>query len=467
MDINELSANDCIERISQLLSRSLLMPTFKENEPLPCLAKYTSALIDGDIASAQRRYHELCTSLLNNDARRVSGDLFTDYLMHLILVNDEFYKLIKHRRLSARKDSLARAMRHELRIFSELRGISSPLLYRLIRERARETQLKNGKDDIAIMSSAVWAGEAVQKPAADKAKKSLYTGRLVPEVEFFSFRYGDVELRDEYAADEALEEMYFRLLETKDWSNLYDSISEMRLAYGSGDFMRYRRFFFCGDRLMAMDKLDANGLPVQVERCLPFYDNVRESIMDNVISFMRGGEYNDMILLGAPASGKTALMLTIPEELSELRFVLVDGDGYKHIKALEYLLSQQPYRFLVVLDRLAFAEINEKFEVSMLLDRIGRGSMPRNAIFIATSRYMPDCVSSFEPVRMPGISQSDFIDIVAQMRDNKAADDESYPRFTREDIINACLDLRIDLGADTLNLFLAKRVLKKCVKNIN
>lgn len=467
MNFSELPVNECIERISLLLSRSLLMPRLGEKEPLPRLAAYISALIEGDVANATRNYHLLSARLLCCGARRVSGDIFLDYLLHLVLVDETFYELCKHKKQPGRQDALARAMRHELSILSELRSISSPLLYRLLRERVRDLQLKGGKDDIAVMTSAVWAGENVARPSAfDKnAKKPLYTGRLAPEVEFFSFRYGDVELRDSYAADEALEEMYFRLMESKDWVSLYESVCEMRLNYGAGDFMRYRRFFFCGDRLMPMDEMAQNGLPVNVPETLPFYDAVRETIMENVISFMRGEPHDDMILLGDAACGKTQLLMSVPEELEELRLVLVDGDGYGNIRKLEYLLSQQPYRFLVVLDRLTFAEINEKFEVSMLLDRIGRGNTPKNVVFIATARRLPDCPCSFEPVRLPEITTAGFVDVVLELRDNLAAAGEGCPELTREDVINACLDLRIDLGAEKLNLFLANRVLRRCRRN--
>lgn len=467
MSFSELPVNESIERISLLLSRSLLMPQFDSSEPLPCLAAYIAALIDGDVASATRKYHLLAERLLNSNARRVSGDIFMDYLLHLVLVDETFYELCKHKKQPGRQDAFARAMRHEISILSELRAITSPLLYRLLRERARDTQ-KGGRDDIAMMTSAVWAGENVARPsAADKnAKKPPYTGRLALEAEFFSFRYGDVELSGSYAADEALEEMYFRLLETKDWSSLYESVCEMRLSYGAGDFMRYRRFLFCGDKLMPMSKMAQDGLPIPKVQPIPFYDAAREAIMENVISFMRGDDYDDMILLGGAACGKTQLMMSVPEELDELRLVLVDGDGYGHLRKLEYMLSQQPYRFLVVLDRLTFAEINEKLEVSMLLDRIGRGCTPRNVIYIATARMLPTCPCSFEPVWLPEITQADFVDIVLELRDNMADRDENYPVFTRDDVINACLDLRIDLGSENLNLFLANRVLRRCRRNI-
>lgn len=467
MNFSELPVNESIERISLLLSRSLLLPRLSEKAPLCCLAAYIAALIDGDVANATRKYHLLSARLLDNEVRRVSGDIFQDYLLHLVLIDENFYELCKHKKQPGRQDALARALRHELSILSELRAISSPLLYRLLRERARDAQLKGGKDDIAVMTSAVWAGENVARPSAPEksAKRAAYTGRLAPEVEFFSFKYGDVELRDSYSADEALEEMYFRLMETKDWASLYESVCEMRLSYGAGDFLRYKRFFFCGDKLLPMSRMELEGLPVNVPAPIPFYDTVRETIMENVISFMRGEEHDDMILLGGASCGKTQLLMTVPEELEELRFVLVDGDGYTHIKKLEYMLSQQPYRFLVVLDRLHFAEINEKYEVSMLLDRIGRGNIPKNIIFIATARRMPDCPCSFEPVCLPELTQADFVDVVLELRDNKAAVDETYPAFTREDVINACLDLRIDLGGARLDMFLAQRVLKRCRKN--
>ena len=78
------------------------------------------------------------------------------------------------------------------------------------------------------------------------------------------------------AADEALEEVYLRLLKSPDWRAASDDIWNLFAAYGCGGFLKSRLFFAEGETLVP-----AESIPWLCP--VSFYDEQRAKLTESVI----------------------------------------------------------------------------------------------------------------------------------------------------------------------------------------
>ena len=154
----ECAPAEGVERIASLIPRLTILQDARECAPLARLLAAASAIHAGDTLGALSCYHALSASLLSSGARRVSGDLWLDYLLWLVIERPHAFAVMA---ADGRMEEAERiAMRADLAILGELATLSGAHLYRMAAERHRELQLKprHAKDNISLMSSAVWSG---------------------------------------------------------------------------------------------------------------------------------------------------------------------------------------------------------------------------------------------------------------------------------------------------------------------
>ena len=323
-NFRDCAPGDSAQRIASLIPRLTVLQDTREDAPLARLFATASAIHAGDTLGALSCYHALCASLLSSGARRVSGDLWLDYLLFLVLQRPHAFAAMA---AAGRMDEAERsAMRADLAILGELATLSGAHLYRMAAERHRELQLKprHAKDNISLMSSAVWAGGSVRpapaanaKPAQEPDAPAPLLSAMPPESEWLSWHYGEMELRDSYVSDEALEEVVIRLLETPDWRALCDDLWNFFAAYGCAPFLKDRLFHVKQNVFLPFS-------PRAGQYCaLPCYEPQRSALLSHAIRFMRGETAEPVLLAGPAGTGKTALALNLAEELPELRLVLL------------------------------------------------------------------------------------------------------------------------------------------------
>ena len=158
------------QRIASLLPRLTVLQDVGEDAPFAHLFSVATALHLGDTLGALSCYHRLTAALLACGARRVSGDLWLDYLLSLVLERPHAFAVMA---ANGRMDEAERiAMRADLAILGELATLDGMHLYRMAAERHRELQLKprHAKDSISLLSSAVWAGGSIRPAPAANAK---------------------------------------------------------------------------------------------------------------------------------------------------------------------------------------------------------------------------------------------------------------------------------------------------------
>ncbi len=432
-DFRDCGAAEGAQRIAVLTSRLTVLYD-EPGGPLDVLREYAFALYLGDTHAAYRIYHDLARALLRSGARRVSGDLFMDYLLSLIFEREHSFALMAAAGRLDEPEQLA--MKADLAALGELASLSSADLVRMATEKHRELQLRPryAKDDISLMSTALWSGSTPRPAPPADVKPAPASGNgqgailpLPPEHEWLPWHYGEQALRGEWAADEALEEIYLRLLKSPDWRGAFEDIWNLFAVYGAGSFLRARVFFAEGGALVPTESVPS-VCPVS------YYDEQRAALTDSVISFMRGESASHALIYGPEGSGKTALALNLAEDLPELRVVVFSRPEGTDVQSLIETLRRQPLRFLLLLDGVEA----DSYASKVLLCACSRGGLPQNVLLAATARDAgsPGVFPLTVEMRYPRIA--DFIDIVCELLEA-----EDVP-FERTEVRNACVDFQVD-----------------------
>ena len=114
----ECAPAEGVERIASLIPRLTILQDARECAPLARLLAAASAIHAGDTLGALSCYHALSASLLSSGARRVSGDLWLDYLLWLVIERPHAFAVMA---ADGRMEEAERiAMRADLAILGEL-----------------------------------------------------------------------------------------------------------------------------------------------------------------------------------------------------------------------------------------------------------------------------------------------------------------------------------------------------------
>ena len=427
-DFRDCAPSDGAARIITLISGLTVLQ--EKHGPLDPLRSLAFALDMGDTVGVFALYHELVSSLISSRARRVSGDLFMDYLISLVIEREHpFARMAADGRLD---EAELMAMKHDLALLGELASLSHEDIIRMNAERHRELKLRPRyvKDDIAVMSTALWSGAAPRAPqasqSADKGGAPPAPPPLPPENEWLPFRYGERELRGEFVSDEALEEIYSRLLRSPDWRAMADDLWNLFASYGSGDFLRSRAFALKSGELAPM-ALPAPPCPIS------FLEAQRTALTEHVISFMRGGPPSPVLIAGPEGCGKTALIAGLVDDLPELRLVVAGERELPSLPGVIERLSRQPLRFILLLDGVdPFSK-----DASVLLCGCSRGGEPGNVLLAATAEEPSGSFPTTLRLSYPSLSE--FTDIVSELIEAEGG------YIDKGAIRAAAVDLQVDL----------------------
>ena len=343
-DFHELTWSEGAEAILALLPRLTVLRGMLESKPMRELTRCCEALIDGDIRAAADACFSMTSALLRGNYRRVSGDLFKDLILHKLLLEPHpFARMAASGRLD---EALYNGLKEDMDVLYSLRGLDGETLYRFIQERYKELRQKSrpNRDSATRLAEAAWGGSAV-RPAPEENILPMPALPAFLPADAPSWRYGEEELRDSYAADEALEEMYHRLLESeKDWSYMAEDVWNFFAAYGTGVFLKDRMFMWRRGALFPMED-------TRLASAFPLMEREYRACLDHAIEFMRGNSAEPILISGADGMGKTTVLFSLADELPEMRFVYVPAcRSVSELATLFDVLKNQPLKFMVALD---------------------------------------------------------------------------------------------------------------------
>ncbi|MBO4385247.1 MAG: hypothetical protein J5854_07510 [Clostridia bacterium] len=341
-DFNELNWFEGAETVLALFERLTVMRSVKEEEPVKLLLGACNALMRGNIREAVDMSFSMTGALLMSGCRRVTGDLFKDFLLSEIFLKPHPFAIMSA--ANRLDEAVYNSMKDDLDILYALKDLSGETLGRFIQERYRELKQKlhPNRDLAARRAEAAWGGGSV-RPEED-AKPTTVIPAFLPSGDP-NWHYGEEEMRDSFVSDEALEEMYHRFIEAEpDWSSLTEDLWNFFAAYGCGDFLRVRHFAWEDGKLIPIGEIRPKD-----DRFLP--EGPYRTLIDHAISFMRGETMEPMLLSGADGAGKTAMLFALTDELPEMRFVYASGVRCSaDLTPVFNAVKDQPLKFLVALD---------------------------------------------------------------------------------------------------------------------
>lgn len=351
-----------------------------ESPVFSALARVFEGLLAYELPAAVRAYHDATGAMLRAGDRRVSGDLWKDHLLCLAVhKNHAFARMAA---AGGRDEALFANMREELTVLGELSRLRSEDVARFAKERqqALASRPRQGKDPLSVVSTAVWAGANTRPLPREEAEAAAPNPPPLAHARFAftPWRYGAPGLADSFAADEALEEIYLRLLAAKDWGEMTEDIYSFFGSYGSGVFLARRAFRLEEGTLSPLpDSVFAPLTPTSL------YEPERIALMENTIRFMRGDPAQNALLWGGAGTGKTAHVLSLLHELPEVRLVLCRPEDRAGILTLLSALAAQPLRFLLLLDDV----VPESKALRTLSAALCGGlAQPQNVLLYATAR---------------------------------------------------------------------------------
>lgn len=443
LNFRECAGDAGAAHILSLTARLTLAADVSADAPLCALRATATAILYADVPAAIENYHRLCRALLLSPARRVSGDLFLDHLLYLVLEIPHPFAVSAAR--GRMEEAPRAAMRADLRILGSLSSLKSGDLYRMLAETVRAAaRPRNRKDNISEMSSALWTGSAMPKPKKQEdLPPPAFSFPLPAESEWLSWQYGEMGLRDSYVSDEALEEVYIRLLGSDDWRSLSDDIWNFFASYGTAPFLKNRLFHVKQGGILPLAEQTAPYCPFTSQ------EHLRGALIDHVIRFMRGETSEPILLAGDTGLGKTATVFNLAEELPELRLLLLPrGARFDPVSLLD-TLAAQPLRFLLLLDDADFADPC----VKALLDARAEGIFPSGVLLAATAQEPCPAIAKTLLFTAPRID--DLAEMVEELLSERGIN------LDRAAIRNAAVDYQVD-ARDRLTaaaaLFLADRL---------
>ena len=430
-DLKDCEPQEAFALIAPLVAQSLLL---RESACAKPLRAFLAAVNAGDALCACDAYHDLTACLLYAPVRRVSGDIWHDYLLHLLLCTPHAFA--RQAAAGPVDEAAYAAMRAELSVLGSLSTLTGASLVRMMEGRLQAARLKprQARDNIELFSTAVWSGanaRALPTPE-DKQLPAPFTGAL----HFHAWHYGEPGLHDSYAADEALEEIYARLLENPLWDARIEDVRCVFASYGCGMFLQSRAFGYQEGKLSPLP--ESAIAPLAEPIC---FTEQREQVTDALIRFMQGESVSHLLLFGPAGMGKTAQALSLVYELPELR--LVQTRALAALADLCALLACQPLKFLLLLDDVAPAD------VPTFLPHL----LPPNVLVCVTTRQNAP-LEWAQRIAFPPLKAEAFTRFVG------AALAQRMVVCDRAQLQNACVDHQVD-ARDQLSVSAALRLAER------
>lgn len=176
------------------------------------------------------------------------------------------------------------------------------------------------------------------------------------------------------------------LAEAADWSLLVAPLADHYAHAGTGLFARYRAFRWqrgeSGGQLVGVEWPD----PIRLEQLIG-YEAERQPLLANTEQFLAGFRANNVLLYGDRGTGKSSTIKALLNEYAErgLRLIEVPRRAIDDLPAVMRQLRGRPERFIVFIDDLAFAEVEERhLDLKVLLEG-GLEHHPDNVVVYVTS----------------------------------------------------------------------------------
>lgn len=160
------------------------------------------------------------------------------------------------------------------------------------------------------------------------------------------------------------------------------NLMEFYAAHGYGKFITYKAFTYSGGLLIPIAKTSAVTLGE-----LKNYESEKKLIADNIVNFINGLPYANMLLYGDRGTGKSSTVHAMLNRYFDdgLRIVELSKENILAVPEIRNILADNPLKFIIFIDDLSLGEYDDKVSSlkAGLEGSVGGGS--DNIMIVATS----------------------------------------------------------------------------------
>lgn len=149
------------------------------------------------------------------------------------------------------------------------------------------------------------------------------------------------------------------------------------------------------------------------------YESQKQKANNNMVSFLSGNPYNNVLLYGDRGTGKSSCVKALANEYAEvgLRVIQLEKNKLKYLSNLMQSLADNPLKFLIFIDDLTFSEDDDNMGT---LKAVLEGSVcaqPENTVIYATSNRRHIVRETFSAREGDELHKEDTIDEIMSLSD--------------------------------------------------
>ncbi len=287
------------------------------------------SLKEYDSAVASRLYHEICYDLIDYAKKEgLTGDLWKEYLLRLIMLNENAFSLECEQLGSNLSKSLYKAAKHDF--------------------------------DILI---------------------NLYF------LDWREFGFRPLDFVCDFVRSQQLEGPYIQIKSALERDGSTEKVVDAVINYyhvqGCGDIGLYHAFRWGeNEGLIPIKQPD----PITFQDLIGYQDQ-KEQLIENTESFVRGSLANNILLFGDRGTGKSSSVKALGNKYASqgLRLIELSQQQLKNFPDLLQKLRDRGQRFIIFIDDLSFEEFETEYKYLKAIIEGSIEAKPDNVLIYATS----------------------------------------------------------------------------------
>jgi len=199
------------------------------------------------------------------------------------------------------------------------------------------------------------------------------------------------------------------------WEDYTGDFVRFYLKNGTGEFAKHYAY-----KVNNEGKLTPVLTPDTVRLSdLKYYEPQKQKANDNILSFLAGNKYNNVLMYGDRGTGKSSCVKALANEYAEvgLRIIQLEKDKLRYLGDLLSDLTENPLKFLIFIDDLTFSEDDENLNILKAVLEGSLTSQPSNVVIYATSNRKHIVKETFSAREGDEIHRQDTIDEMMSLSD--------------------------------------------------
>lgn len=171
---------------------------------------------------------------------------------------------------------------------------------------------------------------------------------------------------------------------SKNWSSQLDVLCDYYRQHGYGKFAKHIAFTWREGTLCPVTSID----PIRLED-LKNYEEQRQQVVDNTLSFLAGHPANNVLLYGDRGTGKSSTIHALLNEYHSmgLRMIEIPKSTVSQLTLIREEIADSPMKFIIYIDDLSFDNNDSSFsELKAALEGSLSGKQANTLIYATSNR---------------------------------------------------------------------------------